>query len=316
MKAIDGKHIINSTEKQTKSAFLAIMGLANAGKSTLLNTLTGDKIAAVTPKPQTTRTRITGIVTKAETQFVFIDTPGVIPHAKNKLNEQMNRTVREARSDADVILFIADMTRKTSETEQSLIAKFGETENVILLLNKIDAVKDKGRIAERIDVLSKLYSFTDIIPISAKNGEGIDELWAEIEKFAVTAPHFFPDDKITDRSEQSLASEMIRERLMMNLDDEIPHGIAVGIEKFAERQTRTGEDILDIEAVVFCERDSHKGIIIGKKGALLKKIGEEARASLESFFRIKVNLKLWVKVKEDWRNREQIINTILNDKEI
>jgi GTP-binding protein Era len=287
------------------------MGLANAGKSTLLNTLTGDKIAAVTPKPQTTRTRITGIVTKDETQYVFIDTPGVIPHAKNKLNEKMNRAVREARSDADVILFIADMTRRTSEAEQALIAKFGETENVILLLNKIDAVKDKGRIAERIDVLSKLYDFTDVIPISARNGEGIDELWAEIAKFAKESPHFFPDGKITDRSEGYLASEMIREKLLINLDDEIPHGIAVGIEKFAERTS--GKEILDIEAIIYCERESHKGIIIGKRGALLKKIGEEARADLENFFRIKVNLKLWVKVKEDWRNREQIIENILKD---
>jgi GTP-binding protein Era len=289
------------------------MGLANAGKSTLLNTLTGDKIAAVTPKPQTTRTRITGIVTKNETQYVFIDTPGVIPHAKNKLNEKMNRAVREARSDADVILFIADMTRRTSEAEQSLIAKFGETENVILLLNKIDAVKEKGRVAERIDVLSKLYNFADVIPISARTGEGIDELWMEIEKYAKESPHFFPDGKITDRSEQSLSSEMIREKLLMNLDDEIPHGIAVGIEKFAERTSKSGEDILDIEAIIYCERESHKGIIIGKRGALLKKIGEEARADLENFFRIKVNLKLWVKVKEDWRNREQIIENIFKE---
>ncbi|MDR0904439.1 MAG: GTPase Era [Ruminococcus sp.] len=302
-----------ATENKTKSAFLAIMGLANAGKSTLLNTLIGDKIAAVTPKPQTTRTRITGIVTKNETQFVFIDTPGVIPHAKNKLNEKMNRAVREARSDADVILFIADMTRRTSEAEQSLIGKFGETENVILLLNKIDAVKDKGRIAERIDVLSRLYSFTDIIPISAMTGEGIDELWAEIAKFSKDSPHFFPDGKITDRSEGYLASEMIREKLLINLDDEIPHGIAVGIEKFNERPAKSGEDILDIEAVIFCERESHKGIIIGKHGTLLKKIGEQARRDLENFFRIKVNLKLWVKVKEDWRNREQIIDRILSD---
>jgi GTP-binding protein Era len=287
------------------------MGLPNAGKSTLLNTLIGDKIAAVTPKPQTTRTRITGIVTKTETQYVFIDTPGVVVTAKNKLNERMNKAVREARSDADVIVFVADMTRKTSEAEQNLIKRFGETENVILLLNKIDAVKEKGRIAERIDILSKIYNFHDIIPVSAMTGDGIDLLWETIDKFTKISPHFFPDDKITDRSEQSLASEMIRERLMMNLDDEIPHGIAVGIEKFNERVAKSGEDILDIEAVIYCERESHKGIVIGKKGAMLRLVGEQARTSLENLFRIKVNLKLWVKVKEDWRNRDGIIDNIV-----
>jgi GTP-binding protein Era len=286
------------------------MGLANAGKSTLLNTLTGEKIAAVTNKPQTTRTRITGIVTKDETQYVFIDTPGFIPHAKNKLNEHMNKAVREARSGADVILFMADMTRRTSDAEQDMIKKFGETENVILLLNKIDTLKDKGRIAERIDVLSKLYDFTDVIPISAKNADGTDTLWKDLERFAKPSPHFFSDDKITDQSEETIAAEMIREKLLLNLEDEIPHGTAVAIEHFAERETAAGEDILDIEATVFCERDSHKGIIIGKKGSLLKKIGSEARASIESFFRIKCNLQIRVKVKEDWRNREGVIRNI------
>jgi GTP-binding protein Era len=286
------------------------MGLANAGKSTLLNTLTGEKLAAVSPKPQTTRTRVTGIVTKGETQYVFIDTPGYIPHAKNKLNEHMNNAVREARSGADVILFVADMTKRTSDAEQNMIRAFGETENVILLLNKIDAVPDKGRIAERIDVLSKIYAFADVIPVSARNADGTDTLWADLARYAKESPHFFPDDKITDQSEETLAAEMIREKLLMNLDDEIPHGTAVAIEHFSERVTAAGEDILDIEAVVFCERDSHKGIIIGKKGVLLKKIGEQSRASIESFFRIKVNLKLWVKVKENWRDREGIIRNI------
>jgi GTP-binding protein Era len=288
---------------ESKTAFITIIGLANAGKSTLLNTLTGERIAAVTAKPQTTRTRITGIVTEGETQYIFIDTPGVIPHVKNKLNEQMNKAVREARSGADLILLMVDMTKKTSEAEQNLVKKFGETENVILLLNKIDAVKEKGYIAERIDVLSKLYDFKEVIPISARGGDGIDTLKTIIKSYAKPSEHLFPDDKFTDQSEQSLAAEMIREKLLINLDDEIPHGTAVVIEKFAERVTKSGEDILDIEAVVICERDSHKGIIIGKNGAMLKKISIEARKRIEDFFRIKVNLKLWVKVKEDWRNR-------------
>jgi GTP-binding protein Era len=306
-------------EKIEKSAFITIMGLANAGKSTLLNTLTGEKIAAVTPKPQTTRTRITGIVTEQtaedDIQYVFIDTPGVIPHAKNKLNEHMNKAVREARSGADVILLVADMTKRTSDAEQNLIKILGETEHVILLLNKTDAVKDKGYIAERIDVLSGIYDFDEVIPICARNSDdkGIAALKAALSQYAKRSPHFFPDDKFTGQTEESLAAEMIREKLLMNLSDEIPHGTAVAIEKFKERTSKSGDDILDIEAVIYCERESHKGIIIGKGGALLKKIGELSRTDIEHFFRIKVNLKLWVKVKEDWRNREGLIRTVLHE---
>jgi GTP-binding protein Era len=296
-----------------KSIFVTIVGLANAGKSSLTNALTGEKIAAVTYKPQTTRTRITGIKTDADTgiQYVFTDTPGILPHAKNRLNDRMNKTVREAESGADILVITVDLTKKCTETERNLIKARANVKNKILLLNKTDAVRDKSEIAARIAELSALATFSEVIPISAKTGDNLDVLKKTLAKYAKESVHFFPDDKFTDQSERVLASEFIREAALLLLDDEIPHGIAVGIEKFSERDTKAGEAILDIEAVLYCERDSHKGIIIGKKGAMLRRIGEAARASLENFFQIKVNLQIWVKVKEDWRNREGFINQII-----
>jgi GTP-binding protein Era len=297
----------------TKSLFVTIIGLANAGKSSLTNALTGEKIAAVTYKPQTTRTRITGIKTDETTgiQYVFTDTPGVLPHAKNRLNERMNKTVKEAESGADLLIIMVDLTKKTTETEQNLIRSRAFVKNKILLLNKTDTVKDKAVVAERIAALSAICEFSEVIPISVKTGANLDVLRVCLARFAKESVHFFPDDKFTDQSEQLLASEYIRENALLLLDDEIPHGIAIGIEKFAERDSKSGEAILDIEAVLYCERESHKGIIIGKKGMMLKKIGESSRIALESFFEIKVNLKLWVKVKEDWRNRENFISQIM-----
>jgi GTP-binding protein Era len=300
-------------ENMTKSLFVTIIGLANAGKSSLTNALTGEKIAAVTYKPQTTRTRITGIKTDEASgiQYVFTDTPGILPHAKNRLNERMNKTVKEAESGADLLLIMVDLTKKTTETEQNLIRSRAYVKNKILLLNKTDTVKDKAAIAARIAELSNICDFSEVIPISVKTGFNLDVLRECLSRFAKESVHFFPDDKFTDQSEQILASEFIRENILLLLDDEIPHGVAVGIEKFAERDSKTGEAILDIGAVVYCERESHKGIIIGKKGSMLKKIGEASRAALESFFQIKVNLQLWVKVKEDWRNRENFISQIM-----
>ncbi|MDR0992135.1 MAG: GTPase Era [Ruminococcus sp.] len=297
----------------TKSLFVTIIGLANAGKSSLTNALTGEKIAAVTYKPQTTRTRITGIKTDDKTgiQYVFTDTPGIVPHTKNRLNERMNKTVKEAESGADLLLIMVDLTKKTTETEQNLIRSRAFVRNKILLLNKTDTVKDKALVAERIAQLTSICDFSEVIPISVKTGDNLDVLRGCLERFAKESVHFFPDDKFTDQSEQLLASEFIRENALLLLDDEIPHGIAVGIEKFAERDTKSGETILDIEAVIYCERESHKGIIIGKKGSMLKKIGETSRIALENFFAIKVNLQLWVKVKEDWRNRENFISQIM-----
>ena len=290
----------------TKIEFITIVGRANAGKSSLLNVLTGEKIAAVSSKPQTTRTRITGIVTRDETQYVFMDTPGV-HKARTKLGEHMNKAVKDSVADVDLILMVMDVTKKIGENELNIIKSFRKNDNVILILNKIDLVKNKEEIALKIAEFIPLYDFKAVIPISVLERDGVDIVWEEVEKYAVEGPHYFPDDKFTDQPERVLAGEIIREKILNLMNEEIPHGIAVTIEKMEERVNKNDEDILDISAVLYCERESHKGMIIGKGGAMLKKIGQLAREDLESFFEIKVNLQCWVKVKEDWRNKEGLI---------
>ncbi|MBD5138447.1 MAG: GTPase Era [Ruminococcus sp.] len=291
----------------TKTEFITIAGCANAGKSSLLNALVGEKIAAVSGKPQTTRTRITGVVTKDDTQYVFMDTPG-IHKAETRLGEHMNKTAIESAADVDLILMVADVTKKISRGDREIIGRFKKKDNVILILNKIDLVKDKEQVAVKIAEYVSLYDgFKAVIPISVKENDGVDIVWQETEKFAVEGPHYFPDDKLTDQPERALAAEIIREKVLNLMYDEIPHGIAVTIEEMDERITKDGEDILDISAVLYCERESHKGMIIGKNGTMLKKIGQLAREDLERFFEIRVNLKCWVKVKEDWRNKEGLL---------
>lgn len=290
----------------TKIEFITIVGCANAGKSSLLNALVGEKIAMVSNKPQTTRTRITGLVTKDETQYVFMDTPGV-HKAKNKLGEHMNKTVKESVTDVDLILMVVDASKKINDIDKDIINGFRKNDNVVLLLNKIDIVKDKETIAAKISELAALYNFKAVIPISVLENDGIDIVWNEIKKYVVDGPHYFPDDSLTDQPERVLAGEIIREKILNLMHDEIPHGIAVTVEQMSERVNKNDEDILDISAVIYCERDSHKGMVIGKGGAMLKQIGKLARADLESFFEIKVNLQCWVKVKEDWRNKEGLI---------
>lgn len=292
----------------TKIEFITIVGRANAGKSSLLNALVGEKIAAVSGKPQTTRTRITGIVTRNETQYVFMDTPGV-HKAKTKLGEHMNRAVKDSSDDVDLILMVADVTKKIGENEHNIIKSFHRNDNVILILNKIDLVKNKEEIAVKIAEFIPLYDFKAVIPISVLTNDGLDIVREEAEKYAAEGPHYFPDDKFTDQPEQVLAAEMIREKILNLMQDEVPHGIAVTVEKMSERVNKCGEDILDISAVLYCERESHKGMLIGKGGAMLKRIGQLAREELERFFEIKVNLQCWVKVKEDWRNREGLIRS-------
>lgn len=296
----------------TKTVFVTIAGRTNAGKSSLLNAIIGEKIASVSNKPQTTRTRITGIKNAGETQLVFFDTPG-LHKPKNKLSEHMLNTVKESVSDIDAVVFVMDCTKKAVVQEIELLQSFNTSKMpVILVLNKIDLLDDKNELAPIIAQLTSEIDFEAVIPVSVTENNGVDIVESEIIKLASESPHFFPSDMITDQPEKVLAGEMIREKLLMLLSDEVPHGIAVGVETMRERDDK---DILDISAVIYCERESHKGIIIGKGGTMLKKASSMARRELEDFFQIKVNLQCWVKVKEDWRNREGLIRSFgLSDK--
>ena len=289
----------------TKTAFIAIVGCPNVGKSSILNRVLGTKIAIVSSKPQTTRTKIMGVLTEGETQLVFTDTPGYHkPH--NKLGEKMNQAVGDSIGGVDACLFVVEAKGDIKKGEYELLEKFKKLKvPVILAINKIDMIKDKEELLARIVHLNELFDFEAVVPVCASNGEHIDELVDEMKRLAFESPHFFPDDTLTDQPERVLAAEIIREKILRLMDKEIPHGIAVSIEKMRERDDK---DILDIEAIIYCERESHKGMVIGKKGAMLKKISTYARQDLEAFFGIKVNLQTWVKVKEDWRNREGLIH--------
>ncbi len=296
----------------SRTAFVTIAGRTNAGKSSLLNAIVGEKIASVSSKPQTTRTRITGIRNIDDVQLVFFDTPG-LHKPVNKLSEHMLNTVRESVSDIDAVVFVMDCTKKINQQELDLLKSMNSSKMpVILVLNKIDLLKNKDELAPVIADLTSKINFRAVIPVSVTENSGIDIVIQEIINLSEESVHYFPDDMITDQPEKVLAAEMIREKLLMLLNDEVPHGIAVGVEEMSEREDK---DILDISAVIYCERESHKGIIIGKGGAMLKKASTAARMELEDFFQIKVNLKCWVKVKEDWRNREGLIRSFgLSDK--
>lgn len=289
----------------TKTAFVAIVGCPNVGKSSLLNKMLGQKVAIVSSKPQTTRTKIMGVLTHDEIQLVFTDTPGYHkPH--NKLGEKMNQAVGDSIGGVDACLFVVEAKGDVKKGEKELLQKFKSLKvPVILAINKIDMLSDKEELLNRIVQFSKLYDFEAIVPVCAATGEHVNEIIDEMDKLAFDSPHFFPDDTLTDQPERVLAAEIIREKILRLMDKEVPHGIAVSIEKMRERDDK---DILDIEAIIYCERESHKGMVIGKKGAMLKKISTFARQDLENFFQIKVNLQTWVKVKEDWRNREGLIH--------
>lgn len=291
----------------TKSAFIAITGRPNAGKSSLTNLLVGEKVAIVSDKPQTTRTKINGILTKGDTQFVFIDTPGM-HKPRNKLSEEMVKSIRNSMEDVDVAILMIDATKGLSKIEENLIENFKARKlNVILLINKVDLIKDKTKLLEIINATSKLYDFSEVIPISVKKGTNIKHILPAVEKYAKESPHFFSDDLPTDQPEKVWLAEIVREKILRTMHDEIPHGIAVEIESLEETKTNNGVDIADLSVVIICERASHKGMIIGKQGAMLKKIGSIARRDLEDYFGTKVNLKIWVKVKEDWRNSDAFI---------
>lgn len=292
----------------TKNLFTAITGRPNAGKSSLTNLLVGEKISIVSEKPQTTRNRINGVLTKGDTQFVFIDTPGML-RARTKLGEHMVKSIRSSVSDVDCAILMADATKKISPVERQLINSFAENETpVILLLNKIDLVKNKEELLPIIAQYSELYEFAEIIPISVKRKTNTDKILPALERYASEGEHFFPDDIATDRTERFLCGEIVREKILWTMDQEIPHGTAVDIESFKQRAGKNGAEIIDIGAVIICEKQSHKGMIIGKGGERLKQIGSMARKDIEELLGCKVNLQIFVKVKEDWRNRESVIS--------
>ncbi len=300
---------------ETTSAFIAIVGRPNVGKSSIINRLLGQKIAIVSDKPQTTRTRIMGVKTEGAAQYVFVDTPG-FHKPRNMLGENMIKAVNTGLSDVDGVMLAVEAKPKFDFDPENLPA--AELELIreikkrglktILLINKIDLLEDKSEMLSLINAYSKQIDFEAVIPLSAKTGDGADILLAEASKWLKPSVHYFASDDVTDQSEQSMVAEMIREKLLRSLDREVPHGIAVDIERMFERDTVEGEPILEVEATIYCEKESHKGIVIGKGGEMLKKIGSAARRDIENFYGIRASVKLWVKVKEDWRNRGGIIH--------
>lgn len=288
-----------------KTAFIAIVGCPNVGKSSILNRMLGQKIAIVSNKPQTTRTRIMGVLTKGKTQLVFTDTPG-FHRPKTKLGEKMIKAVSDSIGGVDACLMVVEGLSELKDSEKELIEKFKKQKMpVVLAINKIDLIENKEELMGRIMEMANEYNFEAIVPVSAVKNDGTNELLDELMKLAFPSEHFFPDDTLTDQPERVIASEIIREKMLRLLDKEIPHGVAVAIEKMRER---TDTDLMDIEATIYCEKESHKGIIIGKGGATLKRISTYARQDIEKFFSCRVNLQCWVKVKEDWRNREGLIH--------
>lgn len=286
----------------TRTAMITIAGRPNVGKSTLTNLLVGEKIAIVSNKPQTTRNRICGIVTKGDIQYVFVDTPG-FHKPRTKLGDYMVNVTRESIADVDLTILMVEPIPSVGAQEQALIDHLKSTKSpVVLVINKIDTVEKESLLAV-IAAYSKVADFAAIIPISAKSGDGVDALLKECEKYAIESPFLFPDDITTDQPERQVMAEIIREKLLWTLDREIPHGTAVEITKFTERDN----GIIDIDATIYCEKSSHKGIIIGKQGAMLKKISSMARQDCERFMGTKVYLTTWVKVKENWRDSDFLV---------
>ena len=286
----------------TRTAFITITGKPNVGKSTLLNALLGEKVAIVSRKPQTTRNRITGILTKGEDQYVFIDTPG-LHKPKTLLGEYMMKQAGNAASDSDVILFMVEACTPLNSTEEATLEKYSQARAPLLLvINKVDKA-NKAKLAAQIMELSSKYDFDAVIPVSAANKDGLEGIFKELEPFMTESVHFFPDDEITDQPERQIFAEIIREKALRLLSEEVPHGIAVAIEEFTEKK-----DVLVVRAEIFCERASHKRIIIGKDGEMLKKIGTYAREEAQEIFGARVYLDLWVKVKENWRDKPVLLN--------
>ena len=285
-----------------RTAFIAIVGRPNVGKSTLLNAILGEKIAITSKRPQTTRNRITGIHTVGEDQFVFLDTPGV-HRPRTKLGDYMVKTATGALGDSDAAILVVEPRGSVGEIEDEIIKRIeGARIPAVLVINKEDTA-NASEIAKTIEAYAARHDFDAVIPISAKNRRGVDTVLSECERYLTESVWFFPEDQITDMPERQIAAEIIREKLLRTLDEEIPHGTAVTIEEFTEKK-----DLVRIRAEIFCEKQSHKGIIIGKNGATLKTVGSHAREDLERFLGVKVFLDLWVKVKENWRDRSSLLS--------
>ena len=294
--------------EEFKSGFVTLIGRTNVGKSTLINLLVGEKVAAIANKVQTTRTAIRGIVNRPNSQIIFTDTPG-IHKPRTKLNETMLDTSFTSLKDADLVLFLIEATSdEIGRGDSRILEKIKEDKaKTILIINKIDLVK-KEKLLKLIDLYSKEYDFEAVIPISATDSKYKDIILDEIEKNLKPGPAYYDKEEYTDQTMRQLAEETIREKALKLLQDEVPHGIYVEVEKMKERNNKNGEEIYDIEATIYCLRNSHKGIIIGKNGEMLKRIGRAARIDMEENFGVKVNLKTWVKVKEDWQDNNSIVN--------
>ena len=288
----------------TSSVFVAVIGRPNVGKSSLTNLLVGEKVAIVTSKPQTTRTRITGVITRGPLQYVLLDTPGV-HKAHNKLGKRMDKTASDSIADVDVSMMLFEPYGALNESEMALVEALHRSGPAIAVINKTDLVKEPADLETRKAELKALGVFDEIYTISVRNKEGSEELFDALSRYAVEGPHYFDDDAYTDMPEKELVAEVIREKALLFMRDEIPHGIAVVVERFKERP---GTDLIDIDVNIYCERESHKGMVIGKGGAMLKKIASAARADCEEFLGCRVNLQCWVKVKSDWRDNEFLLN--------
>lgn len=300
--------IQQTTPAGSRSAFVALVGKPNVGKSSLLNRLVGEKVAIVTQKPQTTRTRITGVLTKGETQLVFIDTPGLLK-AKDALGRYMVKQVNDSVADVDLAVLVTEPGPELSKADGELIENFKRLcLPAIAVVNKIDTLEEKEKLLPKMAALGSAYDFRHIIPISALTGEGVDTLLEVLLDSAQEGVHFFPDDALTDQPERVLCAEMIREQILLHMREEIPHGVAVVVEEMKDRPLERCKDnvpMVDISAMIYCERDGHKGMLIGKGGQMLKAIATAARQSMEDFLGVKVNLQCRVKTKEAWKNNEQ-----------
>ena len=286
----------------SKTCMIAICGRPNVGKSTLANALAGEKIAIVSDKPQTTRNRITAVCQRGETQFIFMDTPG-FHKPRTRLGDYMVDVVRRSVAEVDAVVLLVEPVAALGPQERELIKSIRASKApAVLAVNKIDTV-EKERLLSVIAAYAAEYDFSAVVPISAKNGEGIEELLQELSAFAVPSPALYEEGVTTDQPEKQVCAELIREKLLLHLDREIPHGTAVEVTRFSERDS----GVIDLEATIYCEKASHKGIIIGKNGSMLKKIGEEARKDIETFMGTKVYLQTWVKVKENWRDSQSVL---------